>query len=361
MMHNGVDSEGARLFSTERLDESSDAQPLHPAKAPPPPPPAFLLSNLLHRLSISSQRILLSGPSKSGRSSLLLNLACHLAAMTPCHSAFCGRQHQPCTCSAVIFFQFHANGNDDSSDFPLECHQAMSQEENGTKPSPLESTSQPWSRTSATTSFTTAAMRPLLKRIQVVHVHSARDVYTHLLMLDSVGVGGILVDDLDRITARSVRGLSSGRDAAATHALAMSQLLAVLVDTANFLQSQADSARPPLIVATTESPSLSSNHQLSATTAPSIFSFCGNLNAQWLEIIPGDLSLWQSKHIVAEDEAVVSSWTLRGYTGQDSSDTAKQLNRQEAERTAWCTIGHHAIIKTLQDCHILWKTTQQAK
>ena len=218
-MH-GVDSEGTHVFSSERFEGSSDA-PLHPATAPPP---AFLLPNFLHHQSLSSQRLLLSGPSKSGRSSLLLNLACHLAAMTPCHSAFCGRQHQQCSCSAVIFFQFHADGNDDSSQFPLECHQVISQEENGTKRSSFESTSQTWAGSSPNASFTAAAMRPLLKRIQVVHVHSARDVYAHLLTLDSVGVGGIFVDDLDRITARSVRGQPSGRDAAATHALAMSQL-----------------------------------------------------------------------------------------------------------------------------------------
>jgi hypothetical protein len=162
------------------------------AESPPREVPPSILQ---HTTSTRRHcRILLHGPQKSGRTSLLMNLASRVAAETPCRCS-----QQTCECIAVLFFRMH---DTNSTYFPLPCQKVLLE--------PLIDQS-------------TGGWQPdLLKRIQVVHVQSARDIYSKLLALQGQAPyklpwGGIFIDNLDQVTGKGVQNVFQ-------HALRMTQL-----------------------------------------------------------------------------------------------------------------------------------------
>jgi len=139
-------------------------------------PPSLLLSAV--QLISSQKPILLQGPPKSGRSSLVLDWAYATAARTPCQCHL-----QPCRCVAVSIIL-----GCQSDSFPLSCREIS----NKASPSvllPSSNNNNTWNPA-------------ILRRIQVHHVVSVRDVLEYLLTVQGKPAaeqtyGGIIVDDLD--------------------------------------------------------------------------------------------------------------------------------------------------------------------
>lgn len=130
-----------------------------------------LLSTLKHQLSC--RHLLIQGPSKSGRSSLLMDLACDLAARAPCRCV----GERTCSCVAVVLFVPLTQ-----EEFPLPCQQQPGEE---------------------LVSF----HKSILQRIQIRRVVSFRDLQQQLWKIQGVGwheqPNALLLDGLDRITSFS--------------------------------------------------------------------------------------------------------------------------------------------------------------
>jgi hypothetical protein len=143
---------------------------------PPPPvqPPQFLQS-LLNTVAkqLSSRHLFLQGPPKSGRSSLLMDLACELAATTPCHCPVESTVDR-CSCIAVALFLPLAQ-----SSFPIHC--------------------QPATNRSTAASFS----KHLLRRIQVRRIASLHDLLQQLWSIQGEPLekqpSALLLDDLDQL------------------------------------------------------------------------------------------------------------------------------------------------------------------
>lgn len=132
-------------------------------------PPGSLLSTLIDQLSC--RHLFIQGPNKSGRSSLLMDLACDLAARAPCRCV----GDRPCSCLAVILFLPLAQ-----EEFPLLC-----QRHPGDKVRSFH--------------------RQLLKRIQIRRIANPRDLQQQLWKIQGAGWHeqpyALLLDGLDRITS----------------------------------------------------------------------------------------------------------------------------------------------------------------
>jgi hypothetical protein len=160
-----------------------------------------------------SRRMLLQGPPKSGRSSVTMDLAYAIAAATPC------RQHceASCRCVAVTLF-LPCDTSNDNDQFPLYCQKMTTtqQDTNGTTCTTPQQQGQhsfeaqmqqlEQSKAAVSQSTTTAWKMDVLRRIQVRHVVSVREVWEYLLTVQGKPVGeqpwgGILMDSLDVLTA----------------------------------------------------------------------------------------------------------------------------------------------------------------
>jgi len=184
---------------------------------------------------------MVNGPSRSGRTSLLLDLAASLAARAPCRcsanssspSTTSQRSDNECNCTAVLLLRpliipppsqdaavdgavggggtARGGGNDimdgdydeqddnDNDRFPLLCHFLGRQSRDDRN-----------NIDNNDAAASTTAIGPLLRRIRVRHVSSLRDAYLTLLALQGLPAsdrpppgGGILVDDLDRLASAS--------------------------------------------------------------------------------------------------------------------------------------------------------------
>ena len=148
-------------------------------------PPSLLVSALHHRLS-SQKPILLQGPPRSGRSSLLMDLACATAAATPCRCHL-----QPCRCFAVAIIL----GSNNMNSFPLSCQKVTNNNNNKLSGMVFPSSS---NNNNTNTTWNPA----ILRRIQVHHIAHVRDVMEYLLTIQGKTAaeqpwGGIFLDDLD--------------------------------------------------------------------------------------------------------------------------------------------------------------------
>jgi hypothetical protein len=184
------------------------------------------------------RRILLQGPPKSGRSSVAMDLAYAIAAATPC------RQHCEASCRCVAVSLFLPCNNDNGAaqqdpQFPLHCQELttthVQQDANGNISNPLQQHGQhsfqvqmqqlEQSKAAVSSQHgTTAWKMDILRRIQVRHVTSVREVWEYLLTVQGKPVGeqpwgGILMDNLDVLT-----GGNSAIGSADDHGTRMSQL-----------------------------------------------------------------------------------------------------------------------------------------
>lgn len=139
--------------------------------------------SLFDSLLPQTDRLLIQGPSKSGLSSLLLELACSLASLTPCRCI-----ELPCRCTAVWLLRPADKSSSSEEDcFPLHCRHLDPSIDTIRLPSAF------------------SYPRSLLHRIQVHHISHPRDAYKSLLQVQGLArskqpYGGILVDDIDRIS-----------------------------------------------------------------------------------------------------------------------------------------------------------------
>ena len=184
------------------------------------------------------RRLVLSGPPKSGRSSLAMDLAYDIASHSPCR-LHC--QAKPCQCIAVTVFVpvngDEKNENDHSSLFPLKCSRSCSSKTDVAHDFD-------GSNANAATAATSWDA-DVLKRIRIHHIvvasggsanSASREICEHLLFLQGLPVqeqpwGGIVLDDLDRLTAPSIPSTNnqqqqqqSGSSLGVSHEMSMSQL-----------------------------------------------------------------------------------------------------------------------------------------
>lgn len=176
--------------------------------------------------------LLVHGPSQSGRTSVLMDLAMHLAAQTPCRcndtnnnggvsEQFTNAEDDEiltdgntvCNCTAVLFLRLASNSNntvsagngnggnngsgrgaDDHDRFPLTCYPIKQEKEDH----------QSGNNNNKANSSNSRSKDDLLRRIQVLHVVDIQRAYTDLLTLQGWPIteqpwGGIIVDDLDKM------------------------------------------------------------------------------------------------------------------------------------------------------------------
>jgi hypothetical protein len=182
----------------------------------PSHPPSFIESLLMTEDAATKdvKKAFLYGPQQSGMSSLLLELACSLASKTPCRCPpnRVGRSARgpsspavsptpsramPCSgCTAVLIFRPAKHPNE-CDPFPIPCHSLDAKQ-----PRYDETSDCVGDRENSTPSPV------LLRRIQVHHVGSVRDMFHTLLQVQGWDkskrpLGGILVDDFHRIVSES--------------------------------------------------------------------------------------------------------------------------------------------------------------
>jgi hypothetical protein len=168
------------------------------------------------------RRMLLQGPPKSGRSSVAMDSAYAIAAATPCRQ-HCEASSPSCRCVAVTLFLPCNNDNAPAAQqdpqFPLYCQElaAQQQDANATTSTSTNTDLQQQGQHSfqvqmqqleqskaavSSQHATTTWKMDILRRIQVRHVASVREVWEYLLTVQGKPVGeqpwgGIVMDGLD--------------------------------------------------------------------------------------------------------------------------------------------------------------------
>jgi hypothetical protein len=150
-----------------------------------------------------------------------MDLAYAIAAATPCRQ-HCEASLSSCRCIAVTLFLAADNNAQDT--FPLYC-QELTKNQHAAQETALQSFQvqiQQLEQSKAATRHATWKMG-ILRRIQVRHVVSVREVWEYLLTVQGKPVweqpwGGILIDSLDILTA------TTGGPGADDHGMRMSQL-----------------------------------------------------------------------------------------------------------------------------------------
>lgn len=153
--------------------------------------------SLLHTVSqhLENRHILLQGPRNSGRSSLLMDLACAIAASAPCR---CMEDlgGSRCTCSAVTLFRPVPANNQDER-FPMSCF-----------PSQAGASDKLQRRFSSRDINSSPFPRSLLRRIQIRWVASFQNLLEHLLGLQGSTLletpVALLLDDLEQLCTREL-------------------------------------------------------------------------------------------------------------------------------------------------------------
>jgi hypothetical protein len=148
---------------------------------PDAPPPRSLLHSLLLQ-SKEDGRILVKGPHAT---SLAMNMAHAIASQCHCQQA-------PCQCFAVAFLTLRSTTTTTASHFPLFCQEeAQDSDDFAVNLRNVENYNPVWNHRA-------------LKRIQVLHFRSARDLIAYLLNLQASQRrpwGAIVVDGVDRFVS----------------------------------------------------------------------------------------------------------------------------------------------------------------
>lgn len=156
-----------------------------------------------------SRRVLLRGPSKSGKSCLAMDLALSLALSEPCRCNTVGKgllsfssvqQEAICrNCTAVTLIVPGV----ENRPFPISCESISDRnvypggDSTPDSPSFCESSS-----TKKTFLQSDSELCSALKRIKIQHVSSLKDIFRYLLTITSLPLedqplGGIIIDDVD--------------------------------------------------------------------------------------------------------------------------------------------------------------------
>ncbi|GAX23772.1 hypothetical protein FisN_12Hh350 [Fistulifera solaris] len=232
-------------------------------------PPGSLLSTLIDHLSC--RQLVIQGPSKSGRSSLLMDLACDLAARAPCWCV----GDRPCCCLAVVLFLPLAQ-----EEFPLHC-----QQQPGEKLRSFD--------------------KQTLKRIQIRRIANPRDIQQQLWKIQGAGWHeqpyALLLDGLDCITSCAQEEPQSPTPI--QRRARQSLLMATLIDTANCLTKQKRNqvaTQPAVMTAVTSS----------IPICPLSFCITSSAKSLWAELTL-DAGQTTSPFIRNSDEVVASHWVVQ--------------------------------------------------
>ena len=175
-------SNSARTNTPPIIDDSSrEHQPL----------PCLLLPR-------DSRRILLQGPERSGRTSMVMNLAYTCASR---RSSSCHCMAQPCRCTTVVLYRKTPHSSLEE-DFPLPCHDTgvTAKRKRGLAG---EHSIHDWKL-------------DVLRRIRIEYVSSPREILQDMLGLlgkpwQDQPLQAILIDDLDQICHNDHDGDDAGR------------------------------------------------------------------------------------------------------------------------------------------------------
>ena len=316
-------------------------------------------SNQNHHSPSPPPCILLQGPQESDRSSLLMDLAVEMALSAPCKCRAAAATAPPprssCICQPVAILRPESQ----SESFPLFCYRCRRRRRRGVG----GGTTSNDTRTSfqeKLQQFTKSNRTPqeleeedncwnphILRKIQVHHFVSFRDCL-HLLLsmqgkpLHEQPFRAILIDDVDGLVFSPP---VLDEDRTATHAnhhhhhhhhhpyesaMQISQFLAILMDTLNFLKER------PLVCVSTNSTSNQNNTHFPTDCYMSSF-FTSILT---IEPMIDSTTMWENMMIACErkEEAtatddivvtVVSSWIVRG-TIEDGKKTREGGNNNNS-------------------------------
>lgn len=196
--HNRMDEQGSDTFpnhvgySLVNPATLSD-KPLDEIDPPLTIQPPSHLTSLLYTVAekLSTRHLFLRGPPKSGRSSLVMDLACELAVTTPCRCpdiTSADTNSNSCSCIAVTLFLPVA----EESNFPLHCQSVSTAFVTNMEYS---------SSQQSATAF--SFPKQLLRRIQIRRVASLEDLLGQLFRMQGVLLpeqpSALLLDDLDRL------------------------------------------------------------------------------------------------------------------------------------------------------------------
>jgi hypothetical protein len=176
---------------TTTAAESSNNYPLNPQS--PGPSPCLLLPDGI----TVGKRIHLVGAPKTGKTSLVMDMAHSIAQSCPCRCL----PHEICHCLAVTMFVMDRTTSSTTTEveqFPIPCQSvSFSETDHGTEqgrvPAPA-ALSEP--------RFQIAA----LGRIEIRRIQSVKELFQYLLTIQGKPVhdqpyGAMIIDDMDRLTA----------------------------------------------------------------------------------------------------------------------------------------------------------------
>lgn len=156
---------------------------------------------------------LVNGPSKSGKTSLAMDLACCRAYNHACQCL----DPATCDCVSVLYFRLDRSNESNtattqrqSDDFPLSCHQRQQSLENKSQETQLSSLySNLEDRTKEEREGHDSSV---LRRIKVLYVSSTQEILCELLAIlgqQQHACQSIIIDDIDKIAASEPNPTSS--------------------------------------------------------------------------------------------------------------------------------------------------------
>lgn len=156
--------------------------------------------SLMHAIAqrLCSRHLLLQGPPQSGRSSLLMDLAYHVASHQSCR---CPNGANPCSCTAVLVFRpIPSTTHPTAPLFPLPCHPITGEAATRKRKRSCLPQSHPF-------------VPEVLRRIQIRWIASFRDLLYQLWTLQAMPSQdqprAVLVDDLDHWVSSSYPPLTT--------------------------------------------------------------------------------------------------------------------------------------------------------
>jgi hypothetical protein len=151
-----------------------------------------------------TNRLLLNGPQKSGKTSFAMDLAYSYASNFACQ---CVDENQ-CECAAVLFFRTASSIESDAENFPPPCHKVISQSDN-------QHISLRHSNFQDKAKYKNESFNSkVLRRIKILYVSAVQDIHSELLLLLGMSIPlkpphAIILDDIDKIASSDTSPTSS--------------------------------------------------------------------------------------------------------------------------------------------------------